>query len=232
MSSSTSKPEDTIVQLPPAPTRRTAQELVRDTVRRAILTGEIPGGTRLVQADLAQQLNVSTTPVREALRSLAAEGLVRLDSHRGAVVRSLTDDEVLEIFELRTVLEPVVLQRAIPRVTQQQLDDAAEIEAQMNAEPDPARWATLNRQFHGVFMTAASSERLRQMVESLQDSFSAYIVSAMLFDDSRRSLANQQHRTLLQAVRDQDVDAATAAMVAHMRLTLDGILATGAKEQV
>ena len=213
------------MQLPPPPTRQTAQELVRETLRRAILTGEIGGGTRLVQADLAQQLQVSTTPVREALRSLAAEGLVRLDSHRGAVVRLFTQDEVTEVFELRAVLEPVVLQRAIPRVTPQQLDAAAAIEEEMSAERDPARWGQLNRAFHGVFMTAASSERLRQMVETLHDAFSAYIVSAMVHDDSRRSLANEQHRTLLQAVREQDEEAATAAMVAHMRLTLDGIRA-------
>ena len=219
------------MQLPSPLTRQTAQELVRDTLRRAILTGEIPGGTRLVQADLAQRLQVSTTPVREALRSLAAEGLVRLDSHRGAVVRRLTRDEVMEIFELRTVLEPVVLQRAIGRVTPEQLDEAAEVEAAMSTEVDPARWGQLNRMFHGIFMTAANSERLRQMVESLQDAFSAYIVSAMLHDDTRRARANEQHRTLLQAVRDADEDAATAAMVAHMRLTLDGILAPPAKEQ-
>lgn len=211
------------MQLPPATVRRTAQELVRDTLRRAILNGEIAGGTRLVQADLAEHLEVSTTPVREALRSLAAEGLVRLDAHRGAVVRRLSQDEVMEIFELRCLLEPVVLQRAIPRVTEAQLEEAAEIEAEMSAQTDPARWGQLNRRFHGVFMTAANSERLRQMVEMLQDSFSAYIVSAMVRDDTRRQRANVQHRTLLEAVRDRDEEAATEAMIAHMRLTLEGI---------
>lgn len=218
------------MELPPAPARRTAQELVRDTVRRAILNGEIRGGTRLVQAELAAKLDVSTTPVREALRSLAAEGLVRLDSHRGAVVRSFTRDEVMEIFELRAVLEPIVLQRAIPRVTSEQIQAAAEIEAEMSQELDPARWAQLNHMFHGVFMSAAQSERLRQMVESLQDSFSAYIVSAMMIDDSRRSQANDQHRALLRAVRARNEESATAAMVAHMKLTLDGILALDGKE--
>ncbi len=211
------------MRLPPATARRTAQELVRDTLRLAILTGDIPGGARLVQADLAEQLQVSTTPVREALRSLAAEGLVRLDSHRGAVVRRLTRDEVMEIFELRCLLEPAVLHRAVPRVTDEHLEQAAEIEARMAAETDPARWAQLNRDFHGVFMTAAESQRLRQMVETLQDAFSAYIVSAMVQDDARRKKANAQHKTLLQAVRKRDADAASETMVSHMRLTLEGI---------
>lgn len=212
------------MELPPGTVRRTAQELVRDTLRTAILTGQIPAGTRLVQADLAEQLQVSTTPVREALRSLAAEGLVKLDAHRGAVVRGLDDREVLEIFELRCLLEPAVLERAIPRVTEEQLAEAAEIETKMSVETDPARWGQLNRQFHGVFMTAAESERLRQMVETLQDAFSAYIVSAMVRDARRRDRANDQHRTLLEAVRKRDVKAATHAMVEHMRLTLEGAL--------
>lgn len=212
------------MELPPGTVRRTAQELVRDTLRTAILTGQIPAGMRLVQADLAEQLQVSTTPVREALRSLAAEGLVKLDAHRGAVVRGLDDREVLEIFELRCLLEPAVLERAIPRITEEQLAEAAEIETEMSAETDPARWGQLNRQFHGVFMTAAESERLRQMVEMLQDAFSAYIVSAMVRDGRRRDRANHQHRTLLEAVRKRDVKAATQAMVAHMRLTLEGAL--------
>lgn len=146
------------MQLPPASVRRTAQELVRDTLRTAILNGEIPAGTRLVQADLAEQLQVSTTPVREALRSLAAEGLVKLDAHRGAVVRRLDDTEVLEIFELRCLLEPAVLERAISRISDEQIDETAAIEAELSAETDPARWSQLNRQFHGVFMTAAQSE--------------------------------------------------------------------------
>lgn len=212
------------MQLPPATVRRTAQELVRDTLRAAILSGEIPAGMRLVQADLAEQLQVSTTPVREALRSLAAEGLVKLDAHRGAVVRRLDDAEVLEIFELRSLLEPAVLERAIPRISEEQLDEAAAIEAEMSTETDPARWAQLNRRFHGVFMTAAQSERLRQMVETLQDAFSAYIVSAMARDGQRRDRANEQHRTLLEAVRNRDVAAATQAMVSHMRLTLEGAM--------
>lgn len=213
------------MQLSSATTRKTAHELVRDTLRNAILTGEIVGGARLVQADLADQLQVSTTPVREALRSLAAEGLVQLDAHRGAVVRRLTQDEVTEIFDLRCLLEPEALRRAIPRVTEAQLDEAAEIESRMSAETDPAAWLVLNRRFHGVFTDAAASDRLRQMLKMLQDSFAAYTVSSIMHDSSRRDRANEQHRVLLQAVRDRDAEGATAAMVEHMMVTTE-IIAT------
>jgi DNA-binding GntR family transcriptional regulator len=203
--------------------RRTAQQLVRDTLRRAILMGQIEGGTRLVQAELAERLQVSTTPVREALRSLAAEGLVRLDAHRGAVVRRLNQAELREIYDLRCVLEPEALRRAIPRITPEQVEEAAAIEAEMNGERDAARWAELNRRFHHVFMEAAGSPRLTQMLETLQDSFAAYIVSSLLHDERRLDKADEQHAALLQAVRDRDTARAEQIMVAHMRGTLDHI---------
>lgn len=200
--------------------RRTAQELVRDTLRRGILTGEISGGTRLVQAELAQQMQVSTTPVREALRSLSAEGLVRLDAHRGAVVRRLNQEELQDIYELRCILEPEALRRALPRITAQQLDEAAVIETRMQEERDPARWSDLNRQFHRVFIDAAGSARLTQMLEILQDSFAGYIVASIVQDDHRRDRANDQHQTLLQAMRDGDGERAAEIMLEHMRVTM------------
>lgn len=206
--------------------RRTAQELVRDRLRRGILSGEIKGGTRLVQAELAQQMQVSTTPVREALRSLAAEGLVQLDAHRGAVVRRLNQQELQDIYELRCILEPEALRRAVSRISVEQLDEAAAIEARMREEHDPARWSSLNRQFHRGFIEAAGSDRLTQMLVSLQDSFAGYIVSSMLHDERKRDQANQQHRLLLQAMRDGDGERAAQVMVEHMLSTLDHIAKT------
>lgn len=200
--------------------RRTAQELVRDTLRRGILTGEVKGGTRLVQADLAQQMRVSTTPVREALRSLAAEGLVSLDAHRGAVVRRLNQEELQDIYELRCILEPEALRRAVARISAEQLDEAAAIEARMQEERDPARWSDLNRRFHRVFIDAAGSARLTQMLEILQDSFAGYIVSSIVQDEHRRDRANDQHHTLLQAMHGGDGERAATTMLEHMRVTL------------
>ena len=90
--------------------RRTAHEFVKDSLRRAILRGDLSGGARLIQADLAAMLNVSTTPVREALRDLATEGLITLDRHRGGVVRELNWLELMEEIRLiRQQLEPLAV---------------------------------------------------------------------------------------------------------------------------
>lgn len=91
--------------------------------RRAILRGDLREGTRLQQNALAKQLQVSTTPVRETLGRLAGDGLVRIDPHRGVLVRGLDDDELEEIYQLRQILEPIATRKA-ERITDKELDEA------------------------------------------------------------------------------------------------------------
>src|SRR5690349_18480778 len=104
--------------------RKTAHEYVKDSLRQAILRGAIPGGTRLVQADVASELQVSTTPVREALRDLATEGLIRLDPHRGAIVSQLSYGEAVEIQQICKLLEPEAMRQAALAITDDTLKQA------------------------------------------------------------------------------------------------------------
>lgn len=203
--------------------RQTAMEVVRDTLRLAIITARIPAGTRLVQAEVAGQLGVSTTPVREAFRSLAAEGLIRLDTHRGALVNRLSPADMEDVHRLRWLLEPEALRRAAPRITDADLERAARIEVEMSAESDPALWSQLNGRFHQVFVQAAGSERLTQFLKSLQDGFAMYIVASHFMDDSRRAIANAQHKDLLAAMRTRDANRAVSVMYDHMRETFDHV---------
>jgi len=203
--------------------RRTAHELVRDTLRRAILTGQISGGQRLVQADLAKQLAVSTTPVREALRDLSAEGLIQLDAHRGAIVRSLSKDEVEEIYWLRQLLEPEMMARAVENITDEQIEQAESIQKKADKERDPAAWVELNKAFHRVFNVASQSPRLAAIVENLQDSDTPYVVASLVAGSRSPKEANAQHREILRAVRDRDVEAAKRLMLEHVHKTLVGV---------
>lgn len=203
--------------------RRTAHELVRDTIRRAILTGQISGGERLVQADLAKQLEVSTTPVREALRDLSAEGLIQLDAHRGAIVRSLSKDEVEEIYWLRQLLEPEMMARAVENITEEQIAQAESIQKQADREKDPAAWVELNKAFHRVFNEACKSPRLAAIVDNLQDSGTPYVVASLVAGSRSPKEANLQHREILKAVKARDVEAARKLMLEHVHNTLIGV---------
>ena len=136
---------------------RTAHEFVRETLRRAILRGDLTGGSRLIQADLAAELEVSTTPVREALRDLATEGLITLDRHRGGVVRELNWADMEELRMIREQLDPLAVRLAVDGVTDAQLEVAQSLSDRMVEETDLADWVELNRRFHFLFYEVYSS---------------------------------------------------------------------------
>lgn len=202
---------------------RTTYEFVHETLRRAILCGDLAGGTRLVQADLAVQLGVSTTPVREALRDLAKEGLIRFDPHRGAIVRELELEEVREIYDLRKVLEPMALRLAVGRVSEAQLREGDELHARMNAERDPGRWVELNRRFHAIFAEAAGSPRLQSILAGLGDSAAVYVGLSIKVRPAQLMGGNEDHGRLLEAVRRRDADGAAEIVLRHLESTMRAI---------
>lgn len=202
---------------------RTAHEFVHGALRHAILRGDLPGGTRLVQAELATQLDVSTTPVREALRDLANEGLIRFDPHRGAIVREMRIEEVREIYELRKLLEPMSIRRAVDRISDRELQRATDLQNQMDTERDPGRWVELNRAFHAVFADAADSPRLQSILAGLRDSAAVYVGLSLKVQPTRMKTGNDDHHALLDAVRRRDADAAAEIELRHLESTMRSI---------
>lgn len=208
--------------------RMTAHQMVRDTLRLAILSGRLAGGTRLVQADIAATLDVSTTPVREALRELASEGLIQFDPHRGAVVHEIDLDELREIYEIRMVLEPLAVRLAAANITDEQLERAAELVLEMDATDDPGWWVERNWQFHSLIEQAAGSRRLGNVIKTVQNSATLYIAHAVQVHPARMKEGNTEHRALLAALRKHDGDKAAAILQKHLGRTMDAILKTRA----
>jgi DNA-binding GntR family transcriptional regulator len=202
--------------LEPWQAARTNHLFVRETLRHAILAGDYPPGTRLVQADLAKQLDVSTTPVREALRDLASDGLLRLDAYRGAVIQPLDPDEIEEIYQMLRVLEPLSIERAIQLVTEAELMEAEQKLQEMLSDGDSVRFVALDRQFHGLFARAARSPRLQSTLDSLRDSAARYIAASFRESPEMVAHANHDHQALLAAMRSRDTEAALAVESAHL----------------
>lgn len=207
--------------------RRTAHEFVRDTLRRAIVGGAYPGGTRLVQSEIAEQLKVSTTPVREALRDLASDGLIIFDPHRGAIIHELDASELVEVYEIRKALEPLAIRKAAQRITEDQLRSATELQRRMDAEEDPAAWVALNWEFHSLLERSASSPRFQSLLKSVQDIAAMYVAHSLQVEPHRMRAGNREHWNLLEALRARDADRAAAVLVKHLDGTLGTILASG-----
>lgn len=202
---------------------RTAHEFARDALRRAILDGRLRAGTKLRQGQLAAELGVSTTPLREALRDLAAEGFIVIEPQRGAVVRGLRVDEVREIYDLRIILEPVALARSLGQLTDDVYVEAEQLMAQMEPERDTSRWAELNRNFHDLFIAPVANTRLGQILSGLRDSAAVYVGISLQADPAQMAQASVEHREFVQACRDGDIDQVLAITRVHLQATVDAI---------
>lgn len=200
-----------------------AHAWLRNALRAAVLGGTLVGGSRLVQTELAERLGVSTTPVREALRDLASEGLVVFDPHRGALVRSLDMAEVRELYELRMILEPVMIRRVIDMITPEQLALAEVIQRRMEEPCDTSTWADLNRDFHAVFNTVDGSSRLASLIEGLRDSAASYVALSLNARPQQIAEANAEHARLVSLYRKRDCDGVIALTLVHFRATLAAI---------
>jgi DNA-binding GntR family transcriptional regulator len=170
---------------------------------------------------LAAMLDVSTTPVREALRDLATEGLVQFDPHRGAIVTELSTEDVHDIYEIRRVLEPLAMRQAVPKVSDALLVRLRRLHQGMVDEPYSADWVDRNRVFHMAIYETAASPRLAAIIRNLQDASVMYIGSSLKQKPELREEANHGHADILDALESRDVEAAVKALDEHLLTSIN-----------
>jgi DNA-binding GntR family transcriptional regulator len=190
--------------------------LVLDKLRERILGGTVAGGERLVEGRLSEELGVSRMPVREALRQLAAEGLVTIEPRRGATVTQFTDEQVRELVEVRATLEGLNAKLAAKRHDPAQVAELQRIlsEGMRLAETaDTLTLTQLNQSFHDALANIASNSVLRDMMRSLRDR------TALLFAPLTRVRGKQnweEHAAILRAVIDGDAELAALLATRHV----------------
>jgi DNA-binding GntR family transcriptional regulator len=198
--------------------RQTVVAMAADRLREKILRGGYPEGQALRQDALASELGVSRIPIREALRQLEVEGLVTFSPHVGAVVSTLSLGEIMELFEMRALLETELLRRSVPEITSVDLERAADIleayEAAFKAG-DVATWGDLNWRFHSTLLGATDRPLTIGLLQTLHNQSDRYtrLQLSLTHGESR---AAEEHRAILQATREQDIDAACALLHAHI----------------
>ena len=190
--------------------------LVADRLRQMIKSGELPPGTHLRQADFAARFGVSTTPVREAFVTLAREGLLRQDAHRGVIVFGPSVEELGEVYEIRTALEPLATQIATKQLSREDLDELERILAEMRGA-EPAHYLELNGQFHARIYRAAERPRLVELINGLRESSANYIgMNLEHYDVAYRAQTQAEHEEILAALRAGAPKRAARAMRDHL----------------
>ena len=194
------------------------RDVVFNTLRKAILKGELKPGERLMEIALADRLGVSRTPVREAMRKLELEGLVVMIPRRGAQVANITEKDLNDVLEVRIALENLSIEKACARMTEEQLAqlwDAAEEFEKTMAEADVA--------FHEVIYQSSDNRRLNQVLNNLREQIYRYRVE-YLKDEETRNLLVKEHKELYEAIRARDVKKAQEISFHHIENQREAIV--------
>ncbi|WP_282602906.1 GntR family transcriptional regulator [Paracoccus sp. PARArs4] len=181
-----------------------------------IRDGSLPPGARLRETELAERLGVSRTPVREAIRQLETDGLVTHVPRHGATVRTLDYAEVMELYEMRGVLEGTAARLAARAAAEVELDELIALNDRMAAVESGPEAAELNRLFHATLLDAAKNRFLARSIATLQKGL-LILGPTTLADQNRAAEAAAEHAAVLEAMQQRDGEGAEQAMRAHIR---------------
>lgn len=202
------------------------RDVVFHTLRQAILRGELKPGERLMEIHLAQKLGVSRTPVREAMRKLELEGLVRMIPRKGAVVAEITISDLEDVLEVRMALEELAVKLACKMLTPEQIEEigslADEFEQTLYGE-DVGACAQADMRFHEAIYEATGNGRLVQILNNLREQMYRYRMEYLKDRDAHQQLV-QEHAEILKALADGDVDRALEASGRHIERQKEHII--------
>ncbi|MEA2536998.1 MAG: hypothetical protein QOF11_1232 [Chloroflexota bacterium] len=189
----------------------TAQELVLESVRKAILAGVLAPGARLRQEELAETFGTSRIPVREALRALEYEGLVSSEPNRGFTVTALDADDVDEVYELRILLEGHAVRVALPLLTDEDLEDLEGLFKEMQEAHSPDDQLAARERFYYRLYSVTGRPRLVSLVMRLRQEVARVLRWATI------QHSESIHEQFFEAVRTGDADRAVAQLGGHYR---------------
>ncbi|WP_108815296.1 GntR family transcriptional regulator [Loktanella sp. Alg231-35] len=186
----------------------------------AIETGLYQPGDRLREVEIAERLSLSRTPIREALRRLEAENIVEHRPRVGAVIRKLGQAEVVELYEMRLVLERTAAEMAAKHSAEAEVDALAVINDDIRQTPDDAaRAAAINQKFHHAINLAGRNRFLLDAARAINNAL-LLLGPTTLADADRIATVVHQHSQIIDAISAGDIDAAGAAAEAHLQTSL------------
>lgn len=194
------------------------RELVFDSLREAIIQGRLKPGERLMEMQLADEMGVSRTPVREAIRKLELEGFVAMIPRKGAYVSGISVKDIVDVFEIRAALEGLAAGLAAERITPEELEQMERSLLQISEVSDKQdidAMVETDTNFHDLLYRASRNERLSQIITHLKEQIQRFRTTS-LSQPGRSKNALFEHRAIVEAISDRNVEAARALAREHI----------------
>lgn len=202
--------------------RHTVGSAATDQLREMIMSGVLVEGSPLRQDDLAARLGVSRTPLREAIARLEAEGLVRTDPHRGAVVIKPSIPELREVYEIREALEVLAGELAVRNATREAVAHLSGVLDEIETASSSDEWAHLNTRFHMEMYALAHRPQLQDLIGQMRNRSEVY-VRLLVAKPGRSDKAQNEHREILGALERGKADDVKDAIRRHLRSTVESL---------
>jgi len=194
------------------------RDVVFNTLRQAILTGDLKPGERLMEIHLANRLGVSRTPIREAIRKLELEGLVIMIPRRGAEVAQITEKSLKDVLEVRRALDALCAELACDRISEEELENlkkACEDFEKATATKDAKVIAKADVALHDIIVKATNNQRLVTLVNNLSEQMYRYRFE-YIKDETQHSRLVEEHRTIYESIVNKNKEAASEAARVHI----------------
>lgn len=194
------------------------RDLVFNTLRQAILKGELKPGERLMEIQLAEKLGVSRTPIREAIRKLELEGLVLMIPRRGAEVAKISHKSLQDVLEVRRSLEELATDLACQRMTDKDMEALTKAEDNFRRAietGDEMQIAEADEAYHDIIYNATGNKKLIQIINNLREQMYRYRLE-YIKDEAQRGTLLTEHEKILEAIRIRDIIRAKALMKEHI----------------
>ncbi len=204
------------------------RDVVFNTLRQAILRGELKPGERLMEIQLANKLGVSRTPIREAIRKLELEGLVLMIPRKGAEVAEITEKSLRDVLEVRRALEELAVELVCEKITEEQiqdLKDAAEEFKESLESGDITRIAEADVKFHDVIYMATDNQKLIQLLNNLREQMYRYRVEYLKRSDFHQQLIDE-HEEIIETIENGQKDRAVQVVCQHVDNQVEAVMDT------
>jgi len=203
-------------------------------LKERIIKGNLKPGEKILEVNIAEQLGVSRTPIREALRELAAEGFVKMIPNQGMVVSNVSIEDIKEVLQIRKLLEGFAASIAAKKINKGEIKKLEKIIEKMNisiSKDDVLVYSDLNGEFHNLILKVCGNKRLIKICANLSGSDHRFRIRALRDNSERLKYSLKEHQEIVDALKKEDSEQAARRSKKHIKNVLKNILAYKSKEE-
>jgi len=203
-------------------------------LKARIIKGDLKPGEKILEVNIAEQLGVSRTPIREALRELAAEGFVKMIPNQGMAVNNVSIEDIKEVLQIRKLLEGFAASIAAKKINKGEIKKLEKIIEKMNisiSKDDVLVYSDLNGEFHNLILNICGNKRLIKICTNLNGSDHRFRIRALRDNSERLKYSLKEHQEIVEALKRKDAEQAERLSKKHINNVLENILTHKGKEE-